>query len=144
MGFSVTTAHLVLFVTFLTAGNAFAGAFWATAKDVDEHRRWQAEHQESVAHTNISIVGTPVYDAVASRYTFNVENTGSTTLLASEVSYVVDGEWTDAVEQTAVEGDVTTDLWLPGEVMEVRLRPIGTSPTYLKVVTENGVSTYHR
>ncbi len=142
MGFGVTSAHLIVFVALVTAGNVAATALWDALADVRESGRVEAARHEAIAHTNATVVGTPTWSSP--NYSFNVKNTGSTVLNATKVDYVVDGAWTNNVASRTVDGSATTTLWMPGETMGVTLAGISTNPTKLWIATENGVTTYYR
>lgn len=146
MGFDVTATHVIFFVAFLSVGSAAIGGYWKSSDVLEESRRAEAERIEERVHTNITIAGTPSYNGSASRFTFEVRNTGSTVLLISEFVYVIDGKWNDTMESgyPSISGVTGTDYLLPGETMEVRMSPITTQPSFLKVTTGNGVSAYWR
>lgn len=142
MGFSVTAVHLIFAVAFLGAGGVAATAIWGTAADVDEDYRVHARIAEERAHTNITITSTSY---AVQAFTINVENTGIVVLDVSDVTFVVDGAWVGGatVTSTLVEG-LNTDVWLPGETLEVVLDPIATQPSAAVVVTGNGIPAYYR
>jgi archaellum component FlaF (FlaF/FlaG flagellin family) len=144
LGFSVTAAHVVLVVALLGAASAASSAYWATSERMDEARRVQAALQESVAQTNLTLAGAPTWYAGNATYFALVTNTGATVLRVSELDFLVDGAYTDAVGTLSVDGDAATDLWMPGETLEVRLTPLAGEPNYFSIVAGNGASAYHR
>lgn len=144
MGFSVTASHVVFFIAFLTAGSVAAGAFWATQTKMEDARRLETARLDSAIHTNITIVGTPTYDAGNSRYTFQVENVGSTVLNLTRFAFLVDGVVTTSIENETIAGVTSTGYLLPGDTMTVNLKPVAPAPTDLKVTTEYGTSAYYR
>lgn len=146
MGFDVTATHVIFFVAFLSVGSAAIGGYWKSSGILEDSRRIEAARIEERVHTNITIVGTPSYDAAADRFTFEVRNTGSTVLVMSEFGYVIDGKWNDTMESgyPSISGAAGTDYLLPGETMQVRMSPITAAPSFLKVTSGNGVSAYWR
>lgn len=146
MGFDVTATHVIFFVAFLSVGSAALGGYWKSSAILEESRRIEAERIEERVHTNITLVGNPSYNGGQDRFTFSVQNTGSTVLVISEFVYVLDGKWNDTLESgyPQISGVSGTDFLLPGETMEVRMSPIVDQPAYLKVMTGNGVATYWR
>lgn len=145
MGFAVTATHLVFAVALLSAGSFAAASYWTISSDLEEARRAEARLAEEIAHTQIMMVGTPAYNAGADRLTFDVKNTGSTVLKLSGFSFLVDGVYLNgnlAAGYPSVSGSSGTDLLLPGETMNVRIESVANQPVNLRVVAENGVSTY--
>lgn len=141
MGFDVTAANIIFFIAFLTAGSAALGAYWSNSSYVEEARRTEDSLADDIAHTNMTIAST-AYNGGADRFTVQIENTGTTVLAISDLSYFINGALltTASIESTSILNEGTaTDLWLPTETLEVRLRPIDPSPTYFQVVAENGV-----
>jgi len=70
----------------------------------------------------------------------NVTNTGSTALKVSEVDVIVGGQYQphgDLENIDVADTDSSTDLWLPGERLEIDVSDDSGS---FRVVTEHGIS----
>lgn len=74
--------------------------------------------------------------------TIKVTNEGSTSLDAAEIDVVVNGEYQPREDYTTeVEGDDGTELWLPGETLEIDPGDVGAdSGDQVRIVTEHGLS----
>lgn len=143
MGFSVTSSAVIFGIALLAAGSAATQAYWKVQGDVEDAKRLAAERAEEVAHTEISWDAAPTYANGPKRLTFEIKNTGSTVIDVSDLDYIIDGRWNDSIESGWPKvGTRQTDVLLPGEVLEVRMRTISTSPSTVKVVTGNGVALY--
>ena len=146
MGFAVSATHLVLAVALLSAGGYAASSYWRVSDEMEEARRAEAQRAEEVAHTGLSIDGTPSHDSGAQTLDVNVTNGGATVLEISAFAYLVDGALTTdlASGYPLVAAAAGTDLLLPGETMTVRITNVATAPTHVAVVAGNGVAAYWR
>lgn len=138
MGFSVSASAAIVFVGFVVAfttlypaaANGFERVTDARA-DVDEDR---LERQNTAIE-----LATASYDGAADTLTVAVNNTGTTELSVSETDLLVDNTyWTGTRD---VEGDTSTDVWLPGETLTITVGNVTLQPNRVKVVTEHGVAT---
>ena len=145
MGFDVTAANIIFFVAALSMGSVALGAYWQNASYVEEARRADDDRADARVHTNMT-VSSATYNAGADRFTVDIKNTGSEVIAISELLYLVDGTYVPAatVESTSISGVSGTDLWLPLETLEVRLRPIDPSPEHFQVVAPNGIKANWR
>ncbi|MDR9430500.1 MAG: fla cluster protein FlaF [Natronomonas sp.] len=81
------------------------------------------------------------YDSTDDRLALELNNTGSTTLSINETNVLLDGVIpTPQNVTTDIAGDGATDLWLPGETLDITVANVDTKPTRVKIVTENGVA----
>lgn len=148
MGFAVTATHVIFAIALLSAGTFAASAYWRVGADVEEARRVSGDRTSEVAHTVIAINGSPApsWASGPQRFTFYVKNNGSTVLNVSQFVFIVDGAYNASLDSgyPSVIGNASSKLLMPGDTMEVRLRPIAASPTHLRVVAGNGVSAYWR
>lgn len=145
MGFDVTAASIVLFIATLTVGSVAMGAYWKNADHVEDSRRVERERAHDLAHTNMTVTSAS-YNAGPTRFSVSVKNTGSTVIDISELVYLIDGSIVSSslIETYDIDGDLTTDVWLPVETLDVWFRPIGSSPTAFQIVAPNGVSANWR
>jgi flagellar protein FlaF len=135
MGFSVSGATAVLFVAGLIGFGMFYTASSNGFEAVTESR--DAANERALERSNIAINLTQtVYNDSNDDLSVSVNNTGSRTLSVNNTDLVVDNEYVTDPD-TTVEGDTTTDLWLPGE--RLWLNTTVTSPSRIVVTTERGV-----
>lgn len=140
MGFSVSGSAAILFIAaFVSVGILYSAAFNGyervqDAESVQNDRVLDAKNTE-IAVANVS------YDAGSQELTVNVTNNGSTTLSIDETDLISNGSYVrdSAYLSTSVDGDATTDLWMPGETYSLTVTQ-SPKPERVKVVTENGVA----
>lgn len=139
MGLSVSgSIAIVIIATFMLFAAVYPAASNA-AEAIDEARTDMGEiarHQQDTGITiaNISFDGTELV--------VSVMNTGGTTLHVAATSILVDNEYqTDShVIASTVDGDASTNLWHPGEELNVTTGPSASNPTAVVVVTEFDVA----
>lgn len=146
MGFSVTASHVIILVTLLAGASVLGAKYAGVTGEVYEGERDAARLREDQVHTALYVVedGTyPQYQAGPDRFEVRIQNNGTTVLRLSEMEYFIDGaRANDLVTQSDVDGDPNTDLWTPGEVLEVWFDPVTTSPTRFVAYSENGVGAF--
>lgn len=139
MGFSVSGATAIIFIgMFISFGMVYS----ATANGFEEVSTARATAAEQVLdqqNTRINITNT-TYNATMEQLSISVNNTGSTALSVTTTDFIVDNDYQQSFVDQTVDGDGTTDLWLPGETLTVNVS-VPPTPTRIKVVTENGVAT---
>lgn len=137
MGFSVSGASAVILVGLLVSA-----ATLYPAVDRGAERRTaavDAREERSLARQNTAVaVAGATHDPGNDTLTVAVENTGATTLSVPAVDLLVDGTYA-APGTAAVDGDVGTDLWAPGETLTLSVAAT-TAPDRVKVVTGPGVA----
>jgi flagellar protein FlaF len=135
MGFSVSGATAVIFVAGLIGFGMFYTASSNGLEAVTESR--DQANERALERMNIGIdVSQTVYNDTSNDLSVAVNNTGSRTLSVNDTDLVVDNEYvTDP--NTEVDGDATTDLWLPGE--RLWLNTSVSNPNRIVVTTERGV-----
>lgn len=137
MGFSVSGATAVILIGGLIA---FSFAFTAASNGLEQVSEAQNDRDERTLaqqNTAIEIAGS-TYDGTADELTVLVNNTGSAELTVNGTSLLVDGTYQSGVS-TSVDGDGSTELWLPGEQLRLVVGAT-TQPARVKVVTETGVA----
>jgi len=135
MGFSVSGATAVIFVAGLIGFGLFYTASSNATAAVTESR--EQANERALERMNIAIdLGDTVYNDSNGDLSVAVNNTGSRTLSVDDTDLIVDNEYVTSPE-TSVDGDATTDLWLPGE--RLWLNTTVTDPTRIVVTTERGV-----
>lgn len=148
MGFSVTASHVIILVTVLSGASVLGAKYVGVQGEVEEGERAAARLREEQVHTSLYVVDDatyPRYVAGPERFEVRIVNNGTTVLRLSEMEYFVDGAHvTSVVIQDTVDGDASTNLWMPGQVLEVWLDPITSSPAKFAAFAENGVGGYWR
>jgi flagellar protein FlaF len=138
LGFSVSGSAAIVFVgAFL----AFSTAYTASANGferVDDARSAVDEASLDRQNTAIAITNA-TYDDGNDTLRVNATNEGATTLRLGAVDVVVDNRYRDNFTDRRVEGDASTDVWLPGERLRLELRAT-SRPTRVKIVTGPGVA----
>jgi len=137
MGFSVSGSAAIILVSLFIAFGMFYTASANSFESVSEAQRGQADLNLDQQNSAIEITNAT---RSGGTLTLWVNNTGGSYLTLEGTSILVDSElqtgWRDAA---AVDGDGTTDLWAPGERLELSLSP-ATIPDRVKVVTKTGVA----
>ncbi|ESS08470.1 MAG: putative archaeal flagellar protein F [uncultured archaeon A07HN63] len=156
MGFSISAATALIFASLFLAFGIFYPAMANGYERVEEADAAKADQNLDQAQTDITFVSssskTQMGQNKLQELIVNINNTGQTTLTVSEIDILVNGdyiEWTNGDTndevRTEVENDQVTDLWLPGETIEIEYGAqtgfVDKNPPYnYKIVTEHGVS----
>lgn len=136
MGFSVSASTAIIFAgIFLAIGILYPAVSngYELVQDAEVDR---TDARLDMQNSDINITdldGT----------TISVSNEGATSLDASEVDVVVNGEYQPREDyETTVEGEPGTELWLPGETLEIDSSEVGATNTgdRVRIVTEYGIS----
>jgi flagellar protein FlaF len=136
VGFSVSGSAAIVFVgAFL----AFSTLYTASANGFE--RTSDASHavnEEALERQNTAIeVVNVTYDN--GTLTVAATNNGSVELSVPAVDLLVDNVYQDTFESRTVEGDASTDLWLPGERLRLEVS-VASRPARIKLVTGPGVA----
>ncbi|MGM0605303.1 MAG: flagellin [Halobacteriota archaeon] len=146
MGFSVSASTAIVVAgLFLAFGmfypamaNSFervTGAESDSADDLLDQRNTAIELQNATTEN--------VTDEEGWTLTVNVTNNGSTAITVSTVDLLVDNGYQNRSEMnTTVYGqtaDDTTDLWLPGETLELAVDGLTDQPARTTVVVRHGI-----
>ncbi|WP_101296533.1 flagellin [Halegenticoccus soli] len=137
MGFSVSGSAAIVFAGMFIAFGILYPTVSNGFERVNDARSDAAESDLDRRNTDFEIA-TAEYNATDGALAITAENTGSTALSVSRTDVLVDGEY-QTLYDAAVEGDGETDLWLPGESLNVSV-PLGSEPDRVAVVTSHGVS----
>lgn len=138
MGFSVSGSAAIVFIAaFVSVGILYSAAYNGY-EDVTAAQDGHADRVLDQRNTAIAITAT-TYNDTAETLTVQVLNQGSTTLSVAATDVVVDGVYQGTWIDSNVSGSTSTDVWAPGETLNVTLEA-STDPGRVKVVTEHGVS----
>ena len=140
MGFSVSGSAAIVFVAMFIGFGMF---HTATANGFERVSDAQADRTDrTLDRQNTAIeVASVAYDGATGggTLTVTVNNTGATPLAVDAVDLLADNEYL-VPNGTAVDGDASTNLWLPGESLTLTRDELGSAPARVKVVTGPGVA----
>jgi Putative archaeal flagellar protein F len=142
MGFSVSASTAVIFAGLFLALGMFYPAMANSYERVQAADANQADRALEQANTDIRLDDASKGGGGSDPLEVTLTNTGSTSLTVSETDLLVDGTYIQRSElDTEVDTDSTTDLWLPGETLDITYNPSGSfSADRVRVVTEHGVT----
>jgi len=136
MGFSVSGAAVIVFAGLFIAFSMFYGASWNSFERVD--RATESQNDQRLAEDNTA-VDIKLVEHRDGHLIVLINNTGSTSLGVGSTDLLIDNQYESGWESGAtVNGDAGTDLWLPGEQLNITVER-STAPDRVKVVTEYGV-----
>ena len=142
MGFSVSASTAVIFAGLFLALGMFYPAMANSYERVQAADANQADRALEQANTDIRLDDTTINNAPSgdNQVDITLTNNGSTSLTVSETDLLVNGTYIQRSElDTEVDGNSTTNLWLPGETLIITYETSGTVDR-VRVVTEHGVA----
>ncbi len=141
MGFSVSASTAVIFAGLFLALGMFYPAVANSYERVQAADANQADRALEQANTDIQLDGTTINNIPAgSEVVVTLTNNGSTSLTVSETDLLINGTYIQRSElSTEVDTDASTDLWLPGETLDITYDTSG-AVNRVRVVTEHGVA----
>lgn len=140
MGFSVSGSAAIIFVGVMVAVGIAVPAMIGSFGSLASAQGGQVDRGVDALNTDFEIIGA-TYNSTSNTLDLNVSNNGSTTLGVPETSLLLDGEIPGGSNvATAINGDGTVELWLPGETLSITVDNVETKPDRVKVVAENGIS----
>lgn len=139
MGFSVSGATAIVFIGMIVSlGIAYSGAFNGF-EQVNDAYRDDADRALDQKNTAINVTNVSWNETGPNYLTVEIENTGAKTLSVEDTDLLVDNVYQEAFVTRAVDGNADTDLWLPGETLNLTVTT-DARPDRVKLVTETGVS----
>jgi len=141
MGFSTSGSLLLVFFGVMIAVGTVYSVSANTVERVTEATDDQQERLGTVQQSGIEVVDAVYNESGDEHLVVRVNNTGETTLDATEVDVIVDGEYrgTDDFERVEVDGTNST-VWLPGDQLVLEDEDASGAPTRVKVVSGPGVA----
>jgi flagellar protein FlaF len=138
LGFSVSGSAAIVFVGIFLA---FSSAYTASANGFERVTDAKsAVDEEALERQNTALSLTnATYDAGTDTLTVEAVNEGTTTLDVEAVDLLVDNAYRDDFATRTVDGDDSTDLWLPGERLRLEVNA-SSQPSRVKIVTGPGVA----
>lgn len=138
MGFSVSGSFAIIVVGALIGFGMFATATTNGFELVNDAQKQAHDAQFDQQNTAIAIENA-TYNATSTTVEIEATNTGSTTLSVNATDVLLDNEYQTAFETRSVDGDASTDLWLPGETLTIEIDR-GSAPDRVKLVTGTGIA----
>jgi len=137
MGFSTSGVVVLLFIVGLLAASVLVPTLFSLTSATGEAFNSQSEQIREQTNTGITITeatSNPV------SVEFVAENTGTEPLEVNQKSILIDGEYVDReeIDETSVDGNTETNLWLPGSTAEFEVETDGENR--VKLITTNGVA----
>jgi flagellar protein FlaF len=137
----VSGTYALLFFGVLFATGTLHTTASNAVEDVRESQQFQNDHVATIQGTEINITDVTVVDDVNCAVNVTANNTGETRLSAAKTDVLTDGVYEENVaEKSEVDGDGNTDLWLPGQQLEVDVGELTAAPDRVKTVAEPGVA----
>lgn len=138
MGFSVSGSAAIIFAGLFIAFGMFYSATANTAERVEDARGDWRDTTLAQQNTAISITSA-TYDTGNQSLIVRANNTGSTSLSVPHTDLLVDNQYQTSFTELSVDGDDTTDLWLPGQTIRYNVS-FASQPGRIKLVTGTGVA----
>lgn len=153
MGFSVSGSFAIVVLASLIALGTVYPAVANSFEDIRDAQRADQNGALERQNTELNLTSA-TWDASQSQLVIEVENEGTTELVVNATDIIIDNTYvtherlaTDENSSETIDGDATTELWLPAEtynvtVSETVLEDLGiaTPPDRVKIVTGPGVS----
>ncbi|MDS0298534.1 fla cluster protein FlaF [Halogeometricum sp. S1BR25-6] len=143
MGFGVSGSAAIIFLGVLVCTGTLYTAAAGSAEQLTDAKHADGERLLEQRNTDIDITDATYAGNESDGYTVNlrIENTGATTLSVNESSVLLNNEYVEPTgfDVEAVDGDDGTDVWAPGQTLELQFLS-DEQPTDVKVVTGYGVS----
>ncbi|WP_336326941.1 flagellin [Halovenus sp. HT40] len=145
MGFSVSGATALLFVAFLISFGTFYTATMGAVEQVQEAQVDKQDNSLATLNTEINILSAE-YSGNDGELTVVANNTGAEPLQPTELSLLVDGEYTAFGQANISISDSPEDeLWAPQQQLTITVgdNDLPITPTggeTVKLVTENAVA----
>jgi len=138
MGFSVSGSAAIIFAAMFIGFGMFYTATSNGFEQVTDAQQDQTDRELTRQNTAMSI-HSATWDTQTSTLTVVANNTGATALSLPEIDLLVDNVYISEYT-TSVEGDATTDLWVPGESVTITVDSLDAAPTQVKLVTGPAVA----
>lgn len=143
MGLSAAAGHLVILVALVSAGTLLVATVSDNVSDVVSSQS-EAIHRMREARSEELDLDSDYFDANNSQVMANWTNNGSEEIRFDELTLVVAGDVTDkdTVDRFQVRGATSSEVWAPGEILEVRVSGHGDAD--LGLVAPHGTADWRR
>lgn len=138
MGFGVSGSAAIIFLGVLVCtGTLYTAAAGSAERLVDAE---QDNYERILDRRNTDVdVASARFNATTGVLVVRANNTGATTLSVDATTLLVDNEYVAVPPANSrVDGSAATNLWAPGETLEVEVS--ATAPARVKLVTGAGVA----
>lgn len=145
MGFSVSGATALLFVAFLLSFGTFYTATMGATEQMQEAQIDKQDNSLATLNTEIDILSAE-YSGNDGELTITANNTGAEALQPTDLSLLIDGNYTSfGQENVSISDSPEDELWAPQQQLTITLGDddIPIDPTggeTVKLVTENAVA----
>jgi len=137
MGFSVSGSAAIIFASLFIAFGMFYTASANSFESVSDAQQDRTDLNLDQKNTAIDVTNATYSNGTL---TVRVDNTGGSYLTLEGTSILVDNDLqTGWRSGAAVDGDGNTDLWTPGQRLELSLS-LDAAPSRVKVATKTGIS----
>jgi archaeal flagellar protein FlaF len=137
MGMSVSIATAIIFIASLISFASIVGTLDEVQDTVLEAQRMSSEREVALLHTSIMIESIDRQNG-----SLEVSNSGEVTLTTSELDILINGTLSnERITSMTIEGNNSTKLWLPGEVLVISISG-SLDGAAIKLVVANGASIY--
>ncbi|WP_336001663.1 hypothetical protein [Halorientalis halophila] len=137
MGFSVSGAAAIVFAGMFIGFGILYGAAANGFERVSDAQDGRSEDVLDTRNTDINVTSA---EYSGDRLTVLVDNTGAAPIGLNATDFLIENEYQTGWRGPAtVDGDAETELWLPGEQLNVTVYTSDV-PARVTVVTGNGVT----
>ena len=135
MGFSVSAASAILFISFAVVFGIVFGAMGNYQYTISDAQQSQMQRLQEEKETQVSITTVDTDNT-----TVDVANVGSVTLNAQDVDMLVNGTMVE-ISNITVLGHPGSNIWSPGEIIRMHVSS-NLTDARIKVIVENGIAAY--
>lgn len=139
MGFSVSGAAAIIFVSLFIGFGMWYSAGMNSFERVTDARNDRTDAVLETQNTDVEIVSAEYNRSGTDTLVVTVDNAGAAQLSVSETDLLVDGQYVDGWDESSVEGNRETDLWLAGERLTINVTR-AEAPGRVKVVADTAVA----
>ena len=142
MGFSVSGSAAIIFAAMFVAFGMFHSATANGFETVSDAQQDRTDRTLTQQNTAINVTAA-TWDGTNNVLTVRANNTGSSQLSVDEVDLLANNESLRGYD-ASVDGDASTNLWLPEEQLTITVTALSTDPGRIKLVTGPGVAETQR
>lgn len=143
MGFGVSGSAAIIFLGVLICTGTLYTATAGSAEQLTDAKHADNERLLERRNTAVDVTSATYTGNESNGYTVSVriENTGTTTLSVNDTSVLLNNEYVepDQIDVVEVDGDGSTDIWAPGQTLELEYMT-DEEPETVTIVTAYGVS----
>lgn len=143
MGFAAVAGHLVILVAVVSAGTVLVAAISDNFSDVVDAQAEAIQRMREARAEELEL-RSDFYSGPDDQVMANWTNNGSEEIRFDALTLLVEGDVTDedTVDRFQVRSATSSEVWAPGEVLEVRVS--GHGDAHLGLVAPHGTADYRR